>query len=306
MDALVLCIDNSEFMLNGTPSRLSHLCDLSTHVVSTSLNHPEATVAVVQMADPRLLCASTARRDILLKYLSRDELAKGLRKKVDVVRAIKTANLTLKHRRDDRQHQKILMFVGSPVDAAQNDLEEVGAMLLRNGTHLNIVHMPDPSDTGNKHGQALQSLVAAAGERASLVSVPHGMNPLDYCISSGLFDNAADHTIEETDPELALALRLSLMEHEAAMARQQGREHADIEMDEPMGELTEEEQLNRAIQLSMQEGPTQPLMAEAQHTPEPDAAADLNEDEQMEVAIQMSMGTSHEDAVAAVLAKRLH
>lgn len=47
--------------------------------------------------------------------------------------AVKTAMLALKHRKNRNGGQRIIMFVGSPVDATPEELKKLGAVVKKNG-----------------------------------------------------------------------------------------------------------------------------------------------------------------------------
>ncbi len=309
-------------MLNGTPSRLSMMSDFMAHVVPSSLRNAEATVALVQMAEPRLLCAPTTRRDILLKRVSRDEVAQTLKSAVDLESTLKIANLTLKHRRDPRQRQRVVVFVGSPLSSGISDKVNTACEVLRkNGAKLDVIHMPDPTGVASADPTVLQQCVQLMGEGSRYVSVPRGMNALDYCISSGVFQAESDEQMEEVDPDLAMAIRMSLMDQGGAGAPAAAAPETPALIDED-APMTEEEQIRRAMELSMMDAEATPLIAETDGD-DGDLYDDMNvtggtvplgdeevadvvltEDEEVELAIGLSMGRGYDDIVRDILGKR--
>eukprot|EP00392_Amoebophrya_sp_AT5.2_P017952 g18381.t1 len=200
--------------------------------------------------------------------------------KADLVRAIQSATLALKHRQNKNQKQKIIAFVGSPIEATEKQLETVGKNLKKNNVSLDVVSFGEIEDNRAK----LEKLIQAcnSNDTSHLVEVELPKILSDAILSSSICfgegggpgaaapggDNFELGVDPNNDPELALALRISMEEArrreegtaEAAGAPPAGG-HPDIPGFEDM-----DEDLRAAILLSMQE--SAPPAA-----PEPPAAA---------------------------------
>jgi 26S proteasome regulatory subunit N10 len=167
--------------------------------------------------------------DALMSALNRIDIGG----ECDVLKSIKVAQLSLKHRMNKNQRQRIVVFVGHPLVGTEEDFEDVGMRLKRNNVNIDVINF---SHTDNV--SRLQSMVAAAnqGQEADpsshFLDVAPGCNITDVLISSpicmpedvgggaaamgggapgggGLADLGFDPSM---DPELAAAIRMSLEE----------------------------------------------------------------------------------------------
>jgi 26S proteasome regulatory subunit N10 len=150
--------------------------------------------------------------------------------------AIQVAQLALKHRQNKRQQQRIIVFIGSPVTYDKKMLESIGKKLKKNNVALDVV---DFGETDDEKPEKLEALIAAvnSSDSSHIVHVPPGEHALsDVLISTPIFTgeeggsgfaaSAAaaaatgatgyDFGVDpNVDPELALALRLSMEEERA-------------------------------------------------------------------------------------------
>lgn len=123
------------------------------------------------------------------------------------------------------------MFVGSPLDDSQDELVKLGKKLRKNNVLIDIVTF---GDEGMANDEKLGALIEAAGGGEShLVSVPAGPHLLSDVIQQSpiLYDGeraeasgagADDEFDPSMDPELAMALRMSLQEAQEREARERG------------------------------------------------------------------------------------
>ncbi|XP_055388796.1 uncharacterized protein LOC129617716, partial [Condylostylus longicornis] len=155
----------------------------------------------------------------------------------DVIRAVQTAQLALKHRMNKNQRQRIVLFVGSPVVASEKQLELLGKTLKKNNVSLDIISFGEVDLNSSK----LQKLHNAVGSNTTnnLIECPVDASRLlsDILMRSPIVrDSEADDSGAEpsvmnelgvdptTDPELYMALQMSLQEErnrQAAAAAQQ-------------------------------------------------------------------------------------
>lgn len=166
---------------------------------------------------------------------------------VDLIVSLAVANLALKHRRNKNGAQRVVVFVGSPlthVDARA--LAKAGRSLKKNNLAVDVVAMGELEENGPK----LKELVDAAngggdGERTChLVTVPPGVLPSDVLVTSPIVHGGGEGgsgaaggegaaaaggggagfsdyggVDPNMDPELAMALRVSMEEERARQER---------------------------------------------------------------------------------------
>ncbi|CAN8276719.1 unnamed protein product [Cochlearia groenlandica] len=248
LEATMICIDNSEWMRNGdySPSRLQAqteavnlLCGAKTQ------SNPENTVGVLTMAGKGVRVLTTPTSDLGKILACMHGLDVG--GEINLTAAIQIAQLALKHRQNKNQRQRIIVFAGSPIKYEKKALEIVGKRLKKNSVSLDIVNFGEDDD--EEKPQKLEALLSAVNNNdgSHIVHVPSGANALsDVLLSTpvftgdegasgyvsaaaaaaaagGDFDFGVDPNI---DPELALALRVS-MEEERARQEAAAKKAAD-------------------------------------------------------------------------------
>eukprot|EP00299_Pterocystis_sp_00344_P011583 c5429_g1_i1.p1 GENE.c5429_g1_i1~~c5429_g1_i1.p1 ORF type:complete len:356 (+),score=75.80 c5429_g1_i1:49-1068(+) len=266
MEASIICIDNSEFMRNSdyVPSRFEAQHDAVNFLAGAKTQqHPESTVGIVAMS------SVTDSVEVLLN-LTNDfgQLITSIHKakihgKIHFSTSMNVARLALKHRQNRHQAQRIIAFVGSPIEEDTNELTQLGRKLKKNNISVDIVNFGQEAENTEK----LEAFVDAVNRDGSshLVTVPPGPHILsDILVSSAIAGQTSDGQpgymgVDELDPELAMALRMSMEEHERA-----------------------------------QRGGAEPAAAAAPSAaPAPAAMVDDNDlDEEMRLAIEMSLADS--------------
>ncbi|MBA0581652.1 hypothetical protein Gorai_023826 [Gossypium raimondii] len=156
---------------------------------------------------------------------------------MNLAAGIQVAQLALKHRQNKKQQQRIIVFAGSPVKHEKKTLEMIGKKLKKNSVTLDIVNFGE-DDEGKT--EKLEALLAAVNnnDTSHIVHIPAGPNALsDVLLSTPIFTGdgeggsgfaasaaaAAAGGISgfefgvdpNLDPELALALRVSMEEERA-------------------------------------------------------------------------------------------
>ena len=371
LESCMILVDNSEFMRNGDyiPSRLEAQHDAANLLVShKTQSNPESTVGVIALCgsdgsgSAELLVSPTDDMGKILGALHGIPIRGGA---YDVCASVQVASLALKHRRNKNGAQRVVLFVGSPlVEVDKRALVKAGKLLKKNNVSIDVISM------GEDNEERLKDLVDAAngtttdGEERTchLVTIPPGVLPSDVLITSPIVRGAgggvassgagamdlssgggggggADAFAEyggvdpNMDPELAMALRVSMEEERArqerlaqaaaeAAAAEGGEEESKTEtameveetkeappveatatavVEEEMGD--EDALLQQALAMSMAEQHTTTATteeAEIEKTttttnppPENDEEED-DEDAAMQIALQMSMATETE------------
>ncbi|XP_039115472.1 26S proteasome non-ATPase regulatory subunit 4 homolog isoform X1 [Dioscorea cayenensis subsp. rotundata] len=252
LEATVICIDNSEWMRNGdySPSRLQAQADAVNIICGAKTqSNPENTVGVLTMAGKGVRVLVTPTSDLGKILASMHGLEIG--GEMNLTAGIQVAQLALKHRQNKQQQQRIIVFAGSPIKYDKKALEVIGKKLKKNNVTLDIVDFGESDDS---KPEKLEALLAAANNNDSshIVHVPPGPNALsDVLLStpvisgdgnsgsgfaaaaaaaSAVGTNAFDFGVDPNlDPELALALRVSMEEERARQeaAAKKAAEDAD-------------------------------------------------------------------------------
>jgi 26S proteasome regulatory subunit N10 len=150
------------------------------------------------------------------------------------------AHLALKHRQNKHQRMRIVLFIGSPVEAETSELISVGKKLRKCNVAVDVVSFGDVDENAEK----LEAFMGAVNKNnnSNLVTVPPGANLADVLLSTPIFMDedsgggsgfaaaaaaASSHAAMQgfdggdammdggDDPALALALRVSLEEERA-------------------------------------------------------------------------------------------
>lgn len=111
---------------------------------------------------PSLLVTPTNDLGKLLSSLSKTTIGGT----IDLSTSISIAQLALKHRENKNQRQRIVVFVGSPLEETQDALVKLGKKLRKNNVVIDIVTF---GDEGRENDEKFQALVEAVGPEESWV-----------------------------------------------------------------------------------------------------------------------------------------
>lgn len=315
LEAVMLCIDNSEFARNGdyNPSRLDAQTDCANVVAGAkSQQHPENVVGVAFMSNAEIKLTPCQDIGKVLSVLS--EVPISGESGCDLVRSIQTSSIALKHRQNKNQKQRIICFVASPVGASEKQLEQLGKILKKNNVSIDVILIGDV-DGSNK--LKLEKFVDIAGTGSHFINVESGKILSDVVVSSpillgegsaigaeGLGGGNDEFGFDANmDPELAMAIRLSMEEERqrqaaaaaagtsAASTAGASSERAPLSVTSPPGADEFDAELRAALLASMGEEPA----GAGQAAP----SGDVDMDEELRKALAESMedwgGESKED-----------
>lgn len=241
------------------PTRMEAQSDAANMIVNQKTqSNPESTVGVIAMSSSgpssgaELLVSPT---DDLGKILSAlhgvplsGELVRNGKDAVDIAASVQVATLALKHRRNKNGAQRIVLFVGSPLTNAEvRSFVKAGKQLKKNNVFIDVIAL---GELGENEPKLRELVDAANGSSANdegsernchLVTIPAGVLPSDVLITSPIFRGDApmgmggdmggsgggggDAFAEyggvdpNMDPELAMALRVSMEEERARQER---------------------------------------------------------------------------------------
>jgi len=312
LEATYLCVDNSDYMRNGdfAPSRMEAQQDAVNLLAGAKTqSNPENSVGVLSMAG-RGVEVHVALTSDVGKILS---LSHGIKigEKANLMGSIQVAQLALKHRQNKNQRQRIIVFVGSPIENEEKDLVKLGKKLKKNSVAMDIINFGEEAENASK----LEALLNAVNsdDNSHLVTVPPGPHVLsDILLSSPIVqgedggggaamgggvggaggggaggEGFAEFGVDPTlDPEFAWALRVS-MEEERQRQDNEAKKRAE-----------EEAQATGDGSAPSAEGAS----ADAPMTDAPAAApaeGELDEAALLEAAIAMSMPASTVTPAAA-------
>ncbi|KAK7205316.1 hypothetical protein BZA70DRAFT_227961, partial [Myxozyma melibiosi] len=233
LEATMIIIDNSEYMRNGdfTPSRYEAQSDAVNLIFSAKTqSNPESAVGLMTMAGraPEVLVTLTTDFGKVLSSMTRTKVHSS----AHLTTAIQVAALALKHRQNKAQRQRVIVFVGSPVTEDEKDLIKLAKKMKKNNIAVDFINFGEDAENVDK----LEKFIAnvKSGENSHLVNIPPGPHLLsDVIVTSQIltdedgipqvsvgggasggdsFEFGVDPNL---DPELALALRMSLEEERA-------------------------------------------------------------------------------------------
>lgn len=270
-------VDNSEYSRNGDyhPSRLAAQLDATQSLFAAKRRaNVESTIAVMCMSGdcPKTLVSlSTDQR----KLLAACSTVHPQGDCAHLLAALKVAQIILKARTNPNQRQRVVLFVASPLDASKvgEPLVALGRQLRKNGVAVDVVGVAGADNHAN--AAIIEPFIDAVdvgadvddGDRQSrFLDIPAGESILDavtvhlanaaaqpasHALSPNDFDDA------DMDPELAMALKMSLEEEMARQAyngasgegkasedSKDQEQDDDVDMDDP--------ELARAIAMSLE------------------------------------------------------
>ncbi|VEN46270.1 unnamed protein product [Callosobruchus maculatus] len=324
LESTMICVDNSDYMRNGDflPTRLQAQQDAVNLVChSKTRSNPENNVGLLTLAKVEVLTTLTSDVGKILSKLHQVQ-PDG---EINLHTGIRIAHLALKHRQGKNHKMRIVAFVGSPVAAEEKELVKLAKKLKKEKVNVDIISFGEDSINSDVLTTFVSTLNGKDGTSSHLVTVPPGPHLSDALISSpiiqgedgtgaaGLGGSGFEFGVDPNeDPELALALRVSMEEQRQRQeeeARRRAKDSQEGGTDDGAGakmdvvsgggtkeEPSEEALLERALAMSMEEGKAQ------QQPPTSRAApvdfANMTEEEQIAFAMQMSMQDAQESSAS--------
>lgn len=320
LESTFICVDNSEYMRNGDflPTRLQAQQDAVNLVTQSKLrSNPESNVGLMTLAELSVLVTLTTDTGKVLAKLHAVQ-PKG---EMKFIQGIKIAHLALKHRQGKNHKTRIVAFIGSPIEGDEGVIIKLAKKLKKEKVSVDIVSFGESEVNAKLLEKFVETVNGKDGTSSHLVTIPPGPHLSDALISSPIVqgEDGAGPSIMASggggfefgvdpneDPELALALRVSMEEQRARQEAENkgGEAKAEGGAETPAtpapgaaaaagGEeaTSEEVLLQRALAMSMEtdaaSGETTPKTESA----EPNLGA-MTEDEQIAYAMRMSMQDS--------------
>lgn len=245
----MIVVDNSESSRNGDypPTRFDAQADAVSIIFQNVIQgNPESSVGLMSMGGkgPEVLVTLTTDQGKIYEGLHRTK--KTIRGHAHLATGIQVAGLALKHRQNKSQRQRIIVFVCSPIEEDESDLVKLAKKMKKNNVSVDFVLFGDVEDDTNERKLKAFNDAVKGGEGSNLVVIPPSGKLLsDQLLSTPLLlgDNVPSQAggggeaggaggdfgdfgfDPSTDPELALALRMS-MEEERARQEKKAKEEA--------------------------------------------------------------------------------
>ncbi|EGV60043.1 proteasome regulatory particle base subunit rpn10 [Yamadazyma tenuis] len=238
LEATMIAIDNSEYMRNEDypTSRYEAQLSATEYIFQNKVNsNPENTVGLLAYGGngPEVLSTLTTDFGKILSGAHETKVHGGSH----FSSGIQVAALALKHRQNKVQNQRIIVFVGSPITESEKDLEKLAKKMKKNNIAIDVVNFGEESINTSK----LEKFNNAINnhDNSHLVTIPPGPRLLYEIVATSPIlmeegydmDNGdlgggmdgfggGDLIDPNMDPDLALALRLSLEEERARQERE--------------------------------------------------------------------------------------
>lgn len=328
LEATMICLDNSEYMRNGDypPSRWEVQKETVNALVRDKLDsNPEAQVGLLSMAGRRTqVHLSPAKNPAGEGNKVSGEVNKLMTKDIellgrsDVITAIKTAQLVLKNRQNKNLKQRVVVFVGSPIDQDEKSFSDLGVRLNKLGISVDIINFGRENEGNNDKLKALVTATNGGDKDTSrFLYVPVGGGEfIDVVRSSAIGGSRGGGAggsmgggmgggfgagAQAEEDELQMVLRMSMEEmyqrHGAGAGIAESSTGGSAPMDEGNDEEEDEDdpELLAALALSMQmnqdapssgSAPAPAPTSEPEPKPEPEPASTASEKKVQETTVK--------------------
>lgn len=236
LESTIVCVDNSEYMRNGDfiPTRLQAQQDAVDLVCysKTSANAENNVGLMTISSHPEVLVTLTTDMGRIMSKLHQVQPQGD----TDFMTGIKIAQLALRNRQGKNHKMRIVAFIGSPlVKVDEQELVKLAKRLRKEKVNVDIINFGEEEENTKKLASFINTINGRDGNSSHLFSIPPGTNLHDALLSSALIQgedgsgaNAASRfefgVDPSEDPELALALRISIEEQRMRIEEQARRE----------------------------------------------------------------------------------
>jgi len=263
LEAVMICLDNSEYMRNGdySPTRLKAMNETVNSIINAKINdNAETTCGLLSMAGERIETHSSPCRSLSSLMSATTTLNVGGNSNFEG--GLKVAKLALKNRPNKNQKQRIIVFVGSPVEIPEKKMVQLGKKFKKDNVAVDVINFGTENST-NENVEILEKFIGAvnSNENSHLVNIPPGPHVLsDLVLSSimqepgaaassggggggggaagGGFDVDSGGVDPSMDPELAMALRMSIEEERQRQEKANKANTEGASADASSGEAT--------------------------------------------------------------------
>lgn len=321
LESTMLCFDNSDYQRNGDyfPTRLNAQKDgVNLVCLSKIRSNPENNVGLLTLSNTTEVLA-TLTSDVG-RILSKLHLVNP-NGNINLLTGLRIAHLVLKHRQGKNHKMRIVVFVGSPVAHDEADLVKLAKKLKKEKVNVDIVSFGDHQKNNDVFTSFISVLNGKDGTGSHLVCVPRGSVLSEALISSpiiqgedgtggaGLGGAGFEFGVDPNeDPELALALRVSMEEQRQRQEEEQRRVQASSGAEAGTAAAQEGSSSGSAGPALITQPNTEEALLERALALSTDDAmpdfANMTEEEQIAFAMQMSMQDAQQETPISQPAKR--
>ena len=277
LEATIICIDNSDWTRNGDyfPSRFQTQIEAANLIIENRCeSNPENSLGIMTMAGKRVEMMATLTNDEsrLLGAMSNIPL----NGECDITSALSIAILCLKHRINKNQKQRIILFVGSPVNSKQENLIQIGKKLKKYNVAVDIISFGNVDENrellntllkevNNSNNSSIIEVPLGSYIMETLLSSPiMGMNNMDAGAGAGANPGAGQQEpigLSQFERDMNLAMQMSLQEAQKNENKDStpnktndgNNINSEAEKAKTLQEIEEEQELENARLLSIQE-----------------------------------------------------
>jgi len=230
-----VCLDCSEYMRNGdfNPTRFEAQKEAAALIWQSKLGgHPETAVGLMSMGlggKAQIVRSCTTEAGELQSVTSKLSM-KG---ESNFLIGLHTAQLALKHRINKNAAQRIVMFVGSPIQGKKKQIIQAAKKLKKNKVSVDIINFGEHKDNTTLLEDFYKHV--NQGDSCNLLNVERGAKLGNVVQTSPIILGAQEPVPQAAqnvggdlggaidpnmDPELAMAIRISLEESKQREERQ--------------------------------------------------------------------------------------
>ncbi|OAF70042.1 hypothetical protein A3Q56_02198 [Intoshia linei] len=282
IEYVVFCLDTSDYLRNGDfiPNRMIAQIDASIMFCETIMNgNPESKVGLMTMK-PKVLMTLTNNVHLITSYI---DMLKISEDKQNFDKSIRTAHLVLKNSLPENNKTRIVAFVASPLENTDLELSNLASCLRSENIQVDVVNFGEDESNKLKFERFIQILNGRKGKGSTLVNVPRGSVLINELQKSAMINSDGPGNFEfgvdpSVDPELAMALKMSMQDQKrtsksgasegknthvpdkstlpSKISNSQKTGNNELESVD-FKEMSEDEQLKYALELSLKESNTQ-------------------------------------------------
>ena len=280
LEATILCLDNSDWTRNGDyfPSRFQTQIDAGNLIIENRCEtNPENSLGIMTMAGKRVEMIATLTNDESRLLGSMNNIP--LNGECDIITALKVAIICLKHRINKNQKQRVILFVGSPINSKKENFIQVGKTLKKYNIALDIISFGNIEE--NRELLTILLKEVNNSNNSSLLEVPLGSYIMDTLLSSPIMgmndlgnaqpgigvmegvpgNNQQPIGLSQFERDMNKALQMSLEEAQKNdnndknqnSSNNENNINAEAEKIKSLEEIEEEQELEKARLLSIQE-----------------------------------------------------
>lgn len=210
----MVLIDNSLFSRNGDaiPNRFQAELEGATSVINFKTNdNPETSVGLMLMAGKGKQILTTPTNDSAQLFAQYSKIP--IQDFLELSRSIQIARLTMKHRVNKHQHEKLVIFIASAIKENPEDLYVLARNLRRDSIAVDLVNICCPENIS-----ILQNFLEIVNveNKSHFVNFAGGATRLNDALKEGGVlggqVTAEGGFAEDMDPEMEMVIRISLEE----------------------------------------------------------------------------------------------